>query len=601
MTAPTPTLLVATNLRERGISPIGLVEVAPGTFVLPDGRSFVLLANGVVFDVPAPAPVSPNGNGTPERAAPDLPAPTTSTEQPPTTADGNGARSGAPSVARVSPPPRPTPAVIVEPEPDEQGWLPPVPFTETVLPSFPTNVFPRALQAMCNCVAEQTQTPPELAAMTLLGVASIGFAKKLVVEARPNWREPVNLYGCVVQEPGTRKSPVVQLLTKPLEEWQLTERQARHAEIAEAETRFKIAEARLATAVADAASAPEAEREAKEQLAIDLRAERDRLVPPAPPRLLTEDVTPEALIRLMHQNRGRIGVISAEGGLGDIILGRYSKGVPNIDVFLKAHRGEAIFQDRISREGYDVPDPALTLMFLVQRQVLQTLTASDVLRGRGLLARFLYSIPRDKLGYRNVDAAPVPASVRDAYDALVRKLLGLPFGPGGDAVVMLLEPQAEAALREFEKKLEEDFREGGTLEFYRDWAGKLAGAVVRAAGLLDGLAALERGTIPEAGRTISLHAMQHALALARYFIPHMQQAFYEMRNQDPILQRAIRVAGWIKRKQLSKVSPREVQRAHTHLFPRVEATLPVLGTLVEYGYLRCGPKGYDVNPYAHRD
>jgi hypothetical protein len=45
---------------------------------------------------------------------------------------------------------------------------------------------------------------------------------------------------------------------------------------------------------------------------------------------------------------GRMAIISAEGGLFDILAGRYSNGVPALDVWLKGHAGDPL---RIDRKG----------------------------------------------------------------------------------------------------------------------------------------------------------------------------------------------------------------------------------------------------------
>ena len=62
-------------------------------------------------------------------------------------------------------------------------------------------------------------------------------------------------------------------------------------------------------------------------------------VPPIP-RLLADDITPEAAASLLAEQGGPLAIISAEGGIFDIIAGRYSsKAIPNMDLWLKAQLG----------------------------------------------------------------------------------------------------------------------------------------------------------------------------------------------------------------------------------------------------------------------
>ena len=63
-----------------------------------------------------------------------------------------------------------------------------------------------------------TQTPADLAALLALAVCSATIARRVVVEPRPGWREPVNLFVAVLLEPGNRKSAVFTDATRPLRE-----------------------------------------------------------------------------------------------------------------------------------------------------------------------------------------------------------------------------------------------------------------------------------------------------------------------------------------------------------------------------------------------
>ena len=112
---------------------------------------------------------------------------------------------------------------------------------------------------------------------------------------------------------------------------------------------------------------------------------------PAKPRLLADDATPEIIASLLAEQGGRLSVMSAEGGIFDIIAGRYS-GTPNMEVFLKGHAGDRLRVNRQGREEY-IESPALTMGLTVQPVVLEDIGRIKGAGGRGLLARFLYSLP----------------------------------------------------------------------------------------------------------------------------------------------------------------------------------------------------------------
>jgi len=125
---------------------------------------------------------------------------------------------------------------------------------------------------------------------------------------------------------------------------------------------------------------------------------------------------------------GSIAVLSPEGGVFDVMGGRYS-GEPNIDVYLKAHTGESLRVDRMNRPSEYVARPILTLCLTVQPVVLKRLAEKRDFRGRGLVARFLYSIPSSLLGRRAINPPLVPPDLSHRYEQLLRTLLSSAGGP----------------------------------------------------------------------------------------------------------------------------------------------------------------------------
>jgi hypothetical protein len=95
-----------------------------------------------------------------------------------------------------------------------------------------------------------------------------------------------------------------------------------------------------------------------------------------------------------------------------------------LDVYLKGHAGDPIRVDRIGRAAVIVAEPALTLGLAVQPEVLRGLSRRKGFRGLGLLARFLFVVPKSRVGYRKVGTPPVPHSIQEAYGERMRALWG---------------------------------------------------------------------------------------------------------------------------------------------------------------------------------
>ncbi len=190
---------------------------------------------------------------------------------------------------------------------------------------------------------------------------------RVQVEPVPGWVEGLNLFVVVAMEPGSRKSAVHRAMLAPIVAYERLLVETAAPDIAEQRTIRQVAEAAHSRLVKAAAAA----KKPDERLALEAEARTaaealERLDVPTPPRLFTADVTPEKLASMLHENRGRMAVLSAEGGIFDLMAGRYSSGIPNLDVYLAGHAGDPIRVDRRGRSPEYVDRPALTMGLAVQ-------------------------------------------------------------------------------------------------------------------------------------------------------------------------------------------------------------------------------------------
>jgi Protein of unknown function (DUF3987) len=281
-------------------------------------------------------------------------------------------------------------------------------------PPFPTQALGGWASDMVEAVAEATQTDPGMAGTLLLGALAAAAGGHAEVEVRTGWREPVNLYVVAAAAAGTRKSAVFRALMDPLRAAERTLMDTIGPSLLEATVQRDAARLAAEKASRRAGAADPAQRDERLADAITAQAFTDAITVPAVPRLLADDITPEAMISLLAEQGGRLAVISAEGGLFDVLAGRYSK-TPNLDAVLKGHAGDTLRVDRKGRPPEYVERPALTLALAVQPAVLEAVGAIGEFVGRGLLARFLYALPPSTVGRRKVGADPVPAEVAACY------------------------------------------------------------------------------------------------------------------------------------------------------------------------------------------
>jgi replicative DNA helicase len=392
--------------------------------------------------------------------------------------------------------------------------------------------------------------------------------------------------------PGSRKSAVFADLMVPVEEFEARRVEEKAPKIEEQQTKAKIYEGRLQKAEKAAASAKDEDFDLRvaeaQQAALDLASIKIMSLP----RLLADDASPERLATLLRDQGGRMALASPEGDVFEMMAGRYSQGTPNLGVYLKGHAGDSIRVDRVGRPPEFIKRPALTLGLAVQPEVLRGLTSRPGFRGRGLLGRFLYSLPKNLLGSRKTNADPVPALIKATYAKNVKKLLDMAPdesipGENIEPKILRMNPDAQRKMREFAAWIEPQLAEYGELGGMADWAGKLAGAVARIAGVLHCIehVSKEAGEKDPWDEDINYQTVDRAVEIGGYLIFHARAAYAEM-GTDPKVEEAKYVLRWIERKGVDTFTQREAFEGTKGRFRRVTALEPALDLLVAQGYIR---------------
>ena len=441
---------------------------------------------------------------------------------------------------------------------------------------------PGIIGEFSEAVSAATETPLELAQGLSLAAVASACQGKAIVQVKRGYSEPVNVWINVALESGNRKSSVHAEVTRPLLTWEAEEREELEPIVKEAESQRKNQEARIKSLRGRYGKAQRDELEEIEEEIRELEAELVEV--PVMPKVWVQDVTVEHLGTLLSLHGGRMSILSAEGGIFDLMAGRYSNGIPNLDLFLQGHSGDPVRVDRGSRESIYLERPALSMGLSPQPEVLKSIADAPGFRGRGLLARSLYLLPVSRLGHRVLETEPVSHLIKEKYEAVIHALLNLEpakdeRGKSVPHIISLTQPAYEEWL-EFSRWVEKDLRESGRFEFIMDWAGKLPGAAARLAGLLH---CVQHPEQPWSGQ-IQLETMQQALGLASIFSGHALKVF-DLMGADKSLEGSKRVWRWIERGRFKSFSKRDCYNALKGCFPRVSEIEPPLDVLEERNYV----------------
>lgn len=471
-------------------------------------------------------------------------------------------------------------------DPDsEEPWEEVVPLgSRLVPPPFPLSSLPDWGKAMVEGVAEETQTAPDIAAAFFLGGLSTAAGGKAIIRVRGGWHEPTNLYLVPVAPPGTRKSAVFRAMTAPLYA-------AEEALVITGRAKIRMAELlRLQLEEADRVAKSKA---AKSGDANDLaQAESTAIALEETPlpnevQLIAKNVTPEECSTILSEQGGRLAILSAEGDIFDIVCGRYSNGVPALTPFLEAHAGDVLKVNRRGRSEY-VQSPALTIAVCIQPTVLSFIAEKPRLRGQGMLARYLYSLPQDTVGYRKSEPDLIPDQVRDTFEEKMKALV-VGLADWDKPQILTMSTSAVKLVIEFQDEIEPKLRaNGGELNSLRDWASKLVGAAVRIAALLHLAAHVDDGF----RRPITDDTMRKAIEIGRYYTTHAAACFGVM-VEDPHLELARSAVEWLKTNKKvveEKIfTQRDLFRGLQSAFVKSATAGQVLSLLDSHGYVRLLP------------
>lgn len=379
------------------------------------------------------------------------------------------------------------------------------------------------------------------------------------------------MYVVAVAPPGERKSAVIGALTRPAVEYEAERRAAEAADVAQSKARasaldkaHQAAETRFASGKGSLEDVLNAATEA-EQARSDMKY---------PYRLLVDDATQERLTDLMAQQGGSIAVVSAEGGVFDMMAGRYDKSV-NVDIYLKGHSADPITVDRIGRPPNHIPSPHLSMLLTVQPDVLRGLMGNSAFRGRGLCGRYLYAMCRSKVGHREITPPPVPDNVASIYRATIRRLLS-----DTDAGTITLSKEADQVRQQYQGYTEHRLGPDGDLYTMRDWGGKLAGAALRIAALLH-IADCDAPT----ATPIPADVMARATSILECLTAHAKAAYGLMGGDQTqaearYLWRRIQAHGG---QEITKTDLIQLTRGH---YQKTEDMEPAITTLEEMNYIR---------------
>jgi hypothetical protein len=366
---------------------------------------------------------------------------------------------------------------------------------------------------MCEAIENQYQIDRVIPFGQALGMIAAATRGKIRTQVSPNWIEHSSFYVLTIAETGDGKSQVMNLLRKPLDQYEMNLRADAAKDYGLRLANYEIAQAnlkRIKDSMSSCKKSKSPATQAELQAAID---EVENTKPSEIPLLsIGGDVTPDKLADLIVQNKD-LAIHDAEGTLFSHLSGTRHGTGSAWETMLQAFTGDPIKVHRIGRDGGSVTDAHLVINTSVQPIVWKEIISDRKAVGRGAIGRFIVLNAESRIGYRDAAAHqdhPIPADLIDRWGEVIRELLEIK-----EPRTFVLDDEQVQIFITYKSELE---------KLLRDPENHLDGFGSRLPGILIRIAQLFTLIDNPAATSMSTEYLKCALGFGEYLMKQREQA-----------------------------------------------------------------------------
>ena len=306
------------------------------------------------------------------------------------------------------------------------GWPKPAALKPRLLPVplFDMALFPSTLRASLLDVSRRMSCPPDWPAVSLLVTLGSLIGNRCGIRPKQldtSWLEVPNLWGAIVAEPSSLKTPALNAALMPLQRLEDAARKEFDQNIRLHEAAAEVLKARKEAIKKKLAKAADKGDESElQRLQIGL-AELEAVEAPKARRYIVNDTTVEKLIELQNQNPHGLLVFRDE--LTGLLMSWEKHGREgDRQFFLEAWTGTSEYRsDRIGRGSLYVPRCCLAVLGGIQPDRLAQYLHQTLHGGNdGMTQRFSLLAWPDPVRYNYVDEVPDLSGQLDVVELLRR-------------------------------------------------------------------------------------------------------------------------------------------------------------------------------------
>ncbi len=264
---------------------------------------------------------------------------------------------------------------------------------------FPTHILPQKMQEIVRQTNECLGFPIDFTASAMIFAASVAIGNTHIVRFKRGWTDKVVLYLAIVGDAGMSKTHPLNFAMKPIRDSD-----------AKSFERYKT------------------EKKEYDQLSSLSRKEREAegivepIAPPTLKKFLISDATPEALCKVLNNNKRGIGLVVDElkGWLNN--FNRYNSGSEE-QMWLSNFSCQPIIIDRSGSEPMFISHTFTGVMGTIQDDLLKDLLKGDR-KSSGFADRILFSICKNREihSWSDID---LPSYVITMWSDILQKIIDL--------------------------------------------------------------------------------------------------------------------------------------------------------------------------------
>lgn len=393
---------------------------------------------------------------------------------------------------------------------------------ESEIKPFPVEVLPESCQRLIRESAASIDCPPDFIGLPLLAALGSAIGNSRKVEVKQGWKESAAIYGAVVADPGTKKTPAQNVALEAIKKQESQLKRDHKERVRDYEKRVREHE--------------KDKRDAKKADGVEPEEPEE----PNMERAIVEDATVEALTDVLEGSPRGVMVVKDELASWTRSMDQYKSGKGSDRQFwLSAWSNSYVSVDRRGRqEPLTLESPFVSVVGSIQPSVLP-----EIAEGRedGMMDRFLFAYPESRSSrwsdHEITDEAR--EGVRDLHQGLrKRHMQEDEYGEPVPALVAL-SPEARELFREASNDLRQEMDSLGFPARLKGPWSKLEGYLARFSLILAMARSVEHGG-PE---RVEKQDVLRAVSLIGYFKNHARRVCIGLHNEDPLDGLALELAG----------------------------------------------------------